>query len=69
MYDAINKAFSEKGSCLKGLINKGLKSKTNKLHKNGETTHWFYDKLVFKKTKAILGGKVRIMITGSAPIS
>ena len=28
----------------------------------------FYDKL-FKKMRAVLGGQVRIMITGSAPIS
>jgi long-subunit acyl-CoA synthetase (AMP-forming) len=28
-----------------------------------------YDALVFNKFKAILGGRVRVMITGSAPIS
>lgn len=28
-----------------------------------------YDGLVFKKFKAVLGGRVRQMITGSAPIS
>jgi len=32
-------------------------------------THGIYDALVFKKMKAILGGKVRLMITGSAPIA
>ena len=31
--------------------------------------HTIYDKLVFNKMKALLGGKVRLMVTGSAPIS
>lgn len=31
--------------------------------------HSIYDKIVFKKFKDILGGNVRLMITGSAPIS
>ena len=38
--------------------------------KNGQGfTHRFYDKIIFKKMKDLLGGKVRTMITGSAPIS
>ncbi len=32
-------------------------------------THWFWDKIVFKNTKAILGGRCRLMVTGSAPIA
>jgi len=32
-------------------------------------TNGCWDKIVFKKTKAILGGNVRLMVTGSAPIS
>ena len=39
------------------------------MHNNGEVTHCFYDRVIFKKPKAILGGKVRFMVTGSAPIS
>ena len=31
--------------------------------------HKFYDKIVFKKMKMLLGGNVRVMITGSAPIA
>ena len=32
-------------------------------------THAVYDKIVFKKIRAILGGNVRIMVTASAPIA
>jgi long-chain acyl-CoA synthetase len=31
--------------------------------------HSIYDAIVFKKIRNILGGKVRLMISGSAPIS
>lgn len=31
--------------------------------------HTFYDKLIFNKMTKMLGGKVKVMVTGSAPIS
>lgn len=34
----------------------------------GEVTHAFYDRLVFSKVQAVLGGRVKIIISGSAPI-
>lgn len=45
-----------------------MKSKMDKL-KQAKYTHAVYDKLVFKKTKAIFGGNVRFLVTSSAPIS
>jgi len=37
---------------------------------NGEgLTHLVYDYFIFSKIKALLGGKVRLMVTGSAPIN
>mmetsp|Transcript_18538 Transcript_18538/g.3021 ORF Transcript_18538/g.3021 Transcript_18538/m.3021 type:complete len:162 (+) Transcript_18538:1050-1535(+) len=49
------------------MIKKGLKAKYEGL-KQGKFTHGWYDWLVFKKTKAVLGGRVRGIVTGSAPI-
>lgn len=51
------------------MINKGIEAKLSNLHTHGSTTHWFYDSLIFNKTKNVLGGRVRMMATGSAPIS
>lgn len=51
------------------LANKGIKAKLEKLESSGDPTHAVYDKLVFNKFKAAVGGKVRFMLTGSAPIS
>ena len=31
--------------------------------------HWLYDLLIFNKTKQLLGGNVKALIIGSAPIS
>ena len=53
----------------RSLIDWAVKSKFAKLDDSGTFTHAIYDKLVFKKFRDILGGRVRIMVTGSAPIS
>ena len=36
---------------------------------SGTVTHCLWDKIIFKKIKLILGGNVRAMLTGSAPIA
>ena len=51
------------------MINKAVSAKLY-YHKNGDGLHHkLYDGLVFGKVKQILGGRVRMMITGSAPIA
>lgn len=55
---------------LKGwLVNKAIDSKLYYLKNGNYLTHTFYDKIVFGKIKALLGGNVRCMVTGSAPIA
>ena len=44
----------------------GLKKKLSQV---GNYHHTFYDMAVFNKFRSILGGRVRFMITGSAPIA
>lgn len=53
----------------KTLVDKAVASKLAGLRSSGKVTHCLWDKLVFNKVKAMLGGRVRFMITGSAPIS
>mmetsp|Transcript_5188 Transcript_5188/g.4961 ORF Transcript_5188/g.4961 Transcript_5188/m.4961 type:complete len:142 (+) Transcript_5188:883-1308(+) len=64
MQDGINKLTGFK----RKLLNRGVKIKMNNLMKNGSVKDSIYDALVFNKFKKILGSKVRIIITGSAPI-
>jgi len=54
--------------CKKWLLTKGLNSKTAALERNGTVTSGCYDKIIFSKVAKLLGGKVRLMSTGSAPI-
>ena len=50
------------------LVNQGVATKTANYKRTGQVTHCFYD-IIFKKFKAALGGRVRLMITGSASMS
>jgi len=68
-YDAMN----AKVNGLKGfsgtIAKKGLKAKLSNLASDGDPTHAVYDRLVFNKFRAAVGGKVRFCLSGSAPIS
>ncbi|KAG6889706.1 hypothetical protein C0992_004335 [Termitomyces sp. T32_za158] len=55
---------------LKGnLFRKAIQVKLDRLHSTGDPTHYFWDKLVFRKIQAVLGGRVKLVTSGSAPIS
>lgn len=69
IYGTIKGKFAAATGCASWLIKKAVAHKMKQLQKNGSVTDGTYDKLVFKKTKAVIGGNVRLMITGSAPIS
>eukprot|EP00386_Alphamonas_edax_P015601 GDKI01047601.1.p1 GENE.GDKI01047601.1~~GDKI01047601.1.p1 ORF type:complete len:689 (-),score=256.97 GDKI01047601.1:143-2209(-) len=64
------KANAAEGSGMKSyLFNTALETKLAKLRQTGDPTHAMWDSVVFSKVKQALGGKVRYMVTGSAPIS
>lgn len=57
------------GPGLKGsLLRKAVNAKLYYHDQDATVTHAFWDKVVFKKVQAILGGKVKAMVSGSAPI-
>lgn len=65
-YDMMKQLLSMEKGTAKTLAEWGLQKK---LQQVGTYTHTYYDKIVFDKFKDILGGRVRFMITGSAPIA
>lgn len=68
-YAAIKKGLDEATGCKKCLVDKAYNAKKDGLKNNNAYTNGMWDGIVFKKTKAVLGGRVTRMITGSAPIS
>lgn len=69
IYDKINAKLNELYGVRAFLANRAISSKLYYLRKDGTLNYAFYDKLVCAKFKAVLGGRVRFMATGSAPIS
>ncbi|OMJ78309.1 hypothetical protein SteCoe_21904 [Stentor coeruleus] len=67
-YEGINEMFKSAKGFKGGLLRKALRAKYKGLTERGEFTHSFWDKLVFNKVRSILGGRVRMLMTGSAPI-
>lgn len=50
------------------LARRGVATKLANLEAGKGYTHPFWDRLIFNKVKQALGGNVRVMVTGSAPI-
>lgn len=69
IYGKINDNFKAVKGCKAWLVKKALSTKLENLRKDGTVTHGCYDKLVFGKVKALLGGNVKLMLTGSAPMA
>jgi long-chain acyl-CoA synthetase len=50
------------------VVDTAMSAKMAKLDRTGEASHWFYD-LFFGVFRGLLGGKVRLMVCGAAPIA
>ena len=72
LYSRFYEVLRGKFNDLTGLIKKGLdyalETKLANLKETGVCTHRVYDKIFFGKTREALGGRVRMMISGSAPL-
>lgn len=68
-YDAIKSKLDSVKDTSKGkFVNYCINTKLENLEKSGSYTHRLYDTLIFKKMRQVLGGRVRLMLSGSAPI-
>lgn len=68
MYDAIQKNLEDAGCFNQWLLGMALEGKMAQLKQDGTVINAIWDTLIFKKISAKLGGKVKVMVTGSAPI-
>ncbi|KAK9765175.1 medium-chain fatty acid-CoA ligase faa2 [Basidiobolus ranarum] len=67
IYDKVMSGVKEKGRLSRYLFKKAYKTKEANL-KHGVVTHWFWDRLVFRKIRSKLGGRADTMVTAAAPI-
>lgn len=69
IYTKIRTGIDEASGCKGWLAKTALSTKISNVRTNGSVTHGCWDSLVFKsKFAALLGGKVKFMVTASAPI-
>ena len=66
--DAIKKEYEKTNAVVKKLIDRGLNAKLQNLADHAGYTHTLYDRLIFNKARNALGGRLRVMMTGSAPM-
>jgi long-chain acyl-CoA synthetase len=69
VYDKVLGAVKEQGGLAALVFNWAYASKVAALRESGALTHWLWDRAVFAKIRARLGGRVRAMLSGSAPIA
>ncbi|KAI8054543.1 hypothetical protein BDF22DRAFT_742476 [Syncephalis plumigaleata] len=68
IYDKVWGGVKAKGGIAAYLFNTAYRQKLRGLRR-GTVTHWLWDRLVFGTVRSKLGGRVRLLLSGSAPIS
>ncbi|KAJ0398981.1 hypothetical protein P43SY_003586 [Pythium insidiosum] len=68
IHDRITQGVGKAGALKRWLFNWAYQSKKARLA-DGYVEHGLWDALVFNKIKQVLGGRIRLMLNGSAPIS
>jgi len=69
VYAGLNAKIAAASPTIQKLFAKGMASGEANWDCNVIGAHWFYNKLVFKKVQALLGGKMKLAGTGSAPLA
>jgi len=59
----------ENEKCKRNLVNGAIRKKREAYDNNRKINSFFYDKLVFSKIRAKFGGRIRAIISGSAPLA
>ena len=67
-YDVLNAKLKEQTGYTKTALDYAVRTKLSNVQSSGSYTHKVYDPIFFSKTKQALGGKCRLMISGSAPL-
>eukprot|EP01068_Selenidium_serpulae_P010369 Selendium_serpulae@DN5441_c0_g1_i2.p1 len=66
--ETVLKNVEEKNWISRRLFDRGMAVKMRSLERDGSVTNMFWDRVVFAKAKAILGGRLRYCLCGGAPL-
>lgn len=69
IFQAVNAQAGQLGAIAKTLFRWGVNSGDRHFQKNGVGANWFLNSLVFRKTQALVGGRLKGVLAGSAPLS
>lgn len=69
LHSKITEGVASKSGFAQWLFNKAIKEKSEAFKMNGTLVHSAYDATLLKPIRSILGGRVRLITTGAAPIS
>ena len=68
IYDEINKTLDKKNPIVKTIFHKAMELKLKDYTEKGVLTNLLWDNLIFNQVRKALGGRMRFMLTGSAPM-
>ena len=68
VFEGIQSVISKKSKLEQAIFNKAIEIKIKDFKETGILTNPFLDTLIFKKIRDILGGRMRFMLVGSAPM-
>lgn len=69
LHDRLMASIQVSGGFYQNMFDAAYSSKQTTLKSRSTTQSFFWDKMVFSKIKAKLGGKIRFILSGSAPLS
>ena len=68
IYDAINEKVNSKPPIIRQIFHKAIDMKIKEYQKTGMYKNILFDNLIFKEVRKTLGGRIRFMLVGSAPV-
>ena len=68
IYDGINDTLKKMPAIVTKIFNKAMELKMKDYSQKGILTNAFWDNIVFNKVRVYLGGRMRFMLIGSAPM-
>jgi long-chain acyl-CoA synthetase len=69
VYGGVKRKMQAKGKVISTLFEWGLANGYKKYDAGAVGSNWFFDKVIFSKVQLSLGGNVKLMYSGSAPLS